>query len=268
MVYEIYMDSLFLVNFVMNLYLLMMVNRGVRRTATRLRLIGGALAGAFLYCISLILPYVPALLKLIIGTAAASVLMVKLVFRPVDLKACFRLTENLIGYSFLLGSVLLFFMRYVHGGTEKSMGIAALMGAGGLFYLLFTYRMENRQKEKKHFCKVTLICGEQKVSATALVDTGNGLREPVSGKPVSIVESEVLRQLWPEGMPQLYRAIPYHSVGCAHGILKGYEVPEMIVEADGVQSTLYQVYLGAGEQRIASGGGYEMILHPQLMGMD
>ncbi|MBE5867564.1 MAG: hypothetical protein E7293_01185 [Lachnospiraceae bacterium] len=266
MTYEIYIDSLFLVNFVMNFYLLMLMNRGVRRTATRRRLMGGALIGALFYCFSLILPYVPALLKLAMGTGIAGVCMVKWVFRPVDIKSCFKLTEILIGYSFLMGGALLFIMRYLQGITDLIPGAAAVVGAGGMLYLLFSYLMERRKREPHTFCKVTLVKDDLCVCITALVDTGNHLTEPISGKPVSVVAPQVMERLWPEGVPEFYRAVPYHSVGCAHGILKGYEIPEMKIEAEGVLSTLHHVYLGVGEHKISAGDNYEMILHPKLMG--
>lgn len=265
MYFELYMDTLFLLNFVMNLYLLMMVNITVRRTATRLRLIGGALTGAFIYCLGAVLPHVPPWLKLTAGTAFAGALMIKLTFHPVSLKAYMKLLEILMGYSFLMGGVLLFLMRYIKGLAEKTVGAAGILGIGGLIYLAVTYIAERRRKEKKEFCKVTLIQGEQKVTVEALIDTGNGLTEPVSGKPVSVVDQNVLKGLWPEGLPELYRAVPYHSVGCEHGILKGYLISEAVLETGGLQSRVQQIYLGAGENNISVAGGYGMILNPRLL---
>ena len=42
MQYEIYIDSLFLLDFAMNLYLLLLVNRNLNHTATWKRLLAGA----------------------------------------------------------------------------------------------------------------------------------------------------------------------------------------------------------------------------------
>ena len=49
MVYELYVDSLFLINFVMNLYLLILVDQSCMRTATRMRILLGACVGAVVY---------------------------------------------------------------------------------------------------------------------------------------------------------------------------------------------------------------------------
>ena len=44
--YELYVDSLFLLNFIMNLYLLILVDNSTLRTATAGRLAAGAAVGA------------------------------------------------------------------------------------------------------------------------------------------------------------------------------------------------------------------------------
>lgn len=265
MYYEIYMDALFLVNFVMNLYLLLLTDLAAGRTATRLRLAAGALLGAAVYCLCLIAVYVPPWLKMAGGTVLASALMVKITFRPVNMRSCMRLTESLAGYSFLMGGILLALMRYVEGFTDRTVGMAGIMGAGGIAYLAVTFLLERRRKEKQGFCRVTLVEGENSVEVDALIDTGNGLTEPISGKPVSVVGQSVLEKLWPQGLPEVYRAIPYHSVGCEHGIMKGYLAGKMIIENQGLQNTVCQVYLGVGENKISASGSYGMILNPQQL---
>ena len=61
MQYEIYIDSLFLLDFAMNLYLLLLVNRSLNHTATWKRLLAGAAFGGAGYCLMFFLPfsYVP-----------------------------------------------------------------------------------------------------------------------------------------------------------------------------------------------------------------
>lgn len=265
MYYEIYVDALFLVNFVMNLYLLLLTDFAAGRSASRLRLAAGALSGAAVYCLCLVAAYVPPWLKMTGGTVLASALMVKITFRPSGLRSCMRLTESLAGYSFLMGGILLALMRYVEGFTDRTVGTAGIMGAGGIAWLVVTFFLERRKKEKQDFCRVTLVEGENSVQVDALIDTGNGLTEPISGKPVSVVQQSVLEKLWPQGLPELYRAVPYHSVGCEHGIMKGYLAGQMVIERQGLKSTVCQVYLGAGENKIAASGSYGMLLNPRQL---
>lgn len=264
MYYEVYVDTLFLVNFVMNLYLLMLTNISARRTATRLRMILAAALGAMSYVIGLAVAFLPPVLELILQTAAASLLMIKIAFRPGTLSGYKKLLENLLAYSFLVGGVLYMLMRYIEGLANYSLGIAFVMGMGGLIFMLCSYLAERRQGREEP-CVVTLCHGQHKVKMNAILDTGNGLIEPISAKPVSVTSSKVLENLWPEGLPELYRAIPYHSVGRAGGIMKGYLVERMIVEQDGIPGCYEKVYVAVGEQAVSVKGKYEMILNPMVL---
>lgn len=264
MYYEIYVDTLFLVNFVMNLYLLMLTNIGVRRTATRLRMIGAAATGASVYVLGLTITFLPAFLCLILQTAVASMLMIKIAFKPSSLRGYQKLLETLLGYSFLVGGILYVLMHYLEGFADCSLGIAFVMGTGGIIYLFCSYLTE-RKKGNPGFCTVTLRNGQNQVTVKALLDTGNGLLEPISAKPVSVTDKEVLTRLWPEGLPELFRVVPYHTVGSTGGLMKGYLVEYMTVEQDGVPGCYENVYIAAGEQPVSVRREYEMILNPMVL---
>lgn len=265
MYYELYIDQLFLVNFVMNLYVLMQVNHTAKCTATRLRLIISASIGAIIYCLSFFIPLVPAWSKLVIGTGAVSVIMIAISFRPIGIKAYVKLIESLIGYSFLLGSVFLFLINRFEAWRNLIVSVWGIMGIGGLFFMGISYKRERSKKRKSEFCKVTLIRNATRITVIALIDTGNGLIEPISGRPVSITSQKIVDDLWQDELPIGFRAIPYHSVGCNKGIMKGYEVPEMIVEVEGVPLLFRNVYLGISEEAVASSESYGIILNPKLL---
>lgn len=264
MYYEVYVDTLFLVNFVMNLYLLMLTNRSVGRTATRLRIIGAAAVGAAIYVIGLLVAFLPPILELILQAGAAVMLMIKIAFRPQTLHGYRKLLENLLGFSFLVGGSIYMLMRHIEGMLEHSLGIAFVMGAGGMIFMLCSYLSE-RKKGGQELCRVTLFSGQTSVTINAILDTGNGLIEPISGKPVSVVNRDVLERLWPEGLPELYRVIPYHSIGKAGGLMNGYLIERMIVEHDGIPGCYEQVYVAVGEQSVSGKGKYEMILNPMVL---
>ncbi len=262
MYYELYIDSLFLVNFVMNLYLLLLVNRSAFCTATRLRLVLGAGVGAILY----LMPFLwsgAGGMKLVVGLVIGTVGMLFSTFRIRSLGAFFRLLEKLLLYSFLMGGILLFLIRRVPFLRSCMTGIFGLMGMGAMVYLLLS-RVQEQRREQEKFCFVTLICEEGSMRVAALIDSGNSLVEPISGKPVSIVEKSTLKGLWGRE-PELYRAIPYHSIGKNRGILRGYLLPELQIEVNGVVKTCKDVYVAVSEEAI-SGEEVRMILNPALLG--
>ncbi|MBR1852642.1 MAG: sigma-E processing peptidase SpoIIGA [Lachnospiraceae bacterium] len=260
MVYELYVDSLFLINFVMNLYLLILVDRSCMRTATRMRILVGAGAGAIVYVLAFLIPvsaWVKWPMMFVVGTGS----MLEITFRPRSLAAVWRLLRQLLRYSFLIGGLLLFLGSRMLWLQKRLTQISGLLGVCAVLFLLLGYLQErDRVKERAAVCQVKLFSEEACVCTTALVDSGNHLREPVSGKPVSVIGQEVFAALWAEE-PTLYRAIPYHSVGRNHGILQGYLLPELEVELDGMCKRVADVYVAVCEEEAVSG----MILHPEIL---
>lgn len=263
MVYELYVDSLFLVNLVMNLYLLILVNRSTLRTATRRGMVLGAAAGALIY----LLPFLtggPAWLKWLLALSVGAGLMIGIAFRPGTIRAFFVMLGKLFWYSFLMGGLLLFvgsampFLQYFSGGIWGALGL------GAIGFLLVGYVQETgRRRRRDASCRAVLINGKTKVCTTALLDSGNSLREPISGKPVSIIDAGLYRALW-KGERPLYRAVPFQSIGKARGILKGYLLPELELELDGVTKHIKNVYVAVCEEETRVG----MILNPAVLEED
>lgn len=279
MYYELYVDSLFLVNFVMNLYLLLLVNQSTYRTATRSQLILGAMAGAFCY----LLPFFcggPAWLRYLIGAAAGMTAMYFVTFRIRSLRAFLLVTRKLLMYSFLMGGCLLFLIQKVSVLRRFLTGIFGIMGAGAVIFLLLFYgKKREEQNREGSLCKVTLVSKGKAITVTALLDSGNSLVEPISKKPVSVVDSKVLASLW--DMPDLthdplslsrqnFRVIPYHSIGKKRGVLYGYLLEELQIEMDGLVKICRNVYVASSKEEISSkdDSGKEsvrMILNPALL---
>lgn len=107
---------------------------------------------------------------------------------------------------------------------------------------------------------VTVCFGGQDASFSALVDTGNRLRDPISGAPAIIVELEALKSILPcdifttlmtwdhdmaglaEAMGQTqwswrFRAVPYSSIGKKKGIMAAFR-PDRVTVEDGVGSVI------------------------------
>ena len=105
------------------------------------------------------------------------------------------------------------------------------------------------------------------MTVNALIDSGNSLTEPISGKPVSVVDGKVLRGIWKDE-PVGYRVIPYHSIGRKHGILQGYRLPELQLEIDGMVKCFHNIYVAVGTEEItdsAAADSVKMIINPLLL---
>lgn len=264
--YEVYIDSLFLLNFTMNLYLLMLVNKSLNRTATRMRLFAGAALGGTGYCLMFLMPF-GAVLKVVLAAILVNCGMVFLVFRACSVKAFVKTFETMLVYSFLMGGGFLLLLNHVKSFRKHMMSVAGILACGGIFLLVFSHWADGRREKKKGSCKVVLSgkCGSR-VTVQAIVDTGNCLKEPISGKPVSVLEKTVFDSLFgEEGPHEGFRAIPYRSVGCERGIMKGFLLPEMTIEQDGIKKVCSNVYVGVSERAVSSTASYRMLLHPELL---
>lgn len=265
--YELYVDSLFLVNFVMNLYLLLLVNRSTFRTATRGRLLLGAAAGGIWGLLPFLLPG-PVLVKGVLTAVTGTVGMLLITFPVKGLRMFLRLLERLLLYSFGMGGAMLFLIRSIPQLRHCLTGIFGLLGMGGVTFLFLRHFHEGRE-QKGSICQAELICGDDRIKVTALVDSGNSLVEPISGKPVCIVSGQVLDAL-SEGLPPGCRVIPYHSIGRRKGILQGYLLPELELELDGIRKLFSNVYIaaspeGISEQADAEAESVKMIINPMLL---
>lgn len=249
MVYELYLDSLFLVNFVMNLYLLELVNLRTLRTAPRRRVAAGAALGALAYMAPFFFPG-PGWLKLSLGFLAGTAGMIKFTFRARSFRAFFRVGEKLLWYSFLMGGGLLFVIGTVPALREKLLTVFGILGAGAVLFLALSW--QNERKNGRRFCRAVLVGKGARITVNALIDTGNSLTEPISGKPVSIIDRHVFEGLWREGEPEGYRAVPYHSIGKKRGILQGYLLPELLLEIDGMTKICRNVYVGVSEELLSA----------------
>lgn len=267
MYYELYVDSLFLVNFVMNLYLLLLTNRSLFYTATRTRVIFGAALGAGLYFLQFFCAG-PIWWRTLAGFLPGTVVMILVTFRVRHIYAFLEIAEKMVLYAVLMGGTMLLLAKKVKWIAMRIAGIGGILGIGALLYLLFGYLCERRRRVEK-LCRVTLNGKGSKLTVMALIDSGNSLVEPISGKPVCIVENGILAGLF-DMENSLYRAIPYRSIGKRRGILKGYLMPEIQIECNGVMKVCRDVYVAVCEEYISEArdeGGcrVKMILHPDLL---
>ncbi len=260
--YEIYIDSLLLLNFVMNLYCLELVNLILLRTATRTRVILGAALGAVMYLLPFLFPGA-GWIKTAVFFPLSVVIMILTTFRPIHIKAFFRVARMLLVVSFLLGGGLLCLLRLVPEGGIWMRGILGVMVPGALVFMEVSHMIQRRTQS--HLCKVEIIGKGARITVNALIDTGNSLVEPVSGKPVCILEKSIFEGLWRSGSPEGFRVIPYYSVGKKRGILYGYLVPEIRINNNGLMKSCKNIYVGIVEGEIARSGGYCMILNPMIL---
>lgn len=124
---------------------------------------------------------------------------------------------------------------------------------------------------------------------TALVDTGNRLRDPLTGEPVIVIEHSSLQPLLPhylqsaveqmaagdlsavtrllasEKWSARFRIIPFSSVGREHGLLVGFKADGIRISVDGHKAPVGPCILGICRGPLDPDGVYSALIHPELV---
>ncbi len=247
---EIYGEYFFLENWIANAIIIWLVARIWKKPLGRARLLAAAALSA-LYAFGIFSPkmallYHPAV-KLLFSWA-----MMRFTFGRTSLLAGAKLVLTFYGAGFLLGGAVAAFLYFTSTAGTVSSGAfyfdkltyASLLAAlGGSLCLLRALLgiFSQRRERNRLICPVKLQAGGRQKPLVGLVDTGNFLREPVTGLPVVVGQAEAVREFFPleEGAEKTFGreaegkkasdererqslyVIPYATVGTRAGAMLG-----------------------------------------------
>ncbi len=129
--------------------------------------------------------------------------------------------------------------------------------------MLIAHYQSRRRAQRIYM--VTITENSEHIELKALFDTGNSLTEPMSQKPVSIIEENETIKLWLAAQPERYRVIPFRSIGKEHGILEGTMVDELIIWKKDRQIVHKDVIVALYKGKLSKDGSYQMILNQGLL---
>lgn len=260
--YELYLDSLFFTDFIMNFYLLGLTNRIRGRSATRLRRFAGAAYGAGIYCMIFLLPSGWPVGKILAGLIVSGVGMAVITFQA---KAPVQIGKTLLvmaGAAFFLGGIYFFLRDRIPVFKEE--GVLKGVVLGGVAYGAGCFLLEKGKRKISPECSVILQGVTGNITVEALLDTGNSLTEPVSGRPVSILDEKMLLDVFDGQLPEYYRVVPFASIGKKKGLLKCFEIPKIWVTYQ-ENERVYEKVLVACSEEFAPKEGFRMLLNPRLI---
>lgn len=267
----IYLDVVFIENLVMNLSVILSEAILLNSLNKLIRKIGSALFATAYYILTLIFP------KLSGFQVFVGILIILIAFRPRNLKL-------------LIKQVFLFyFINFVFAGTSFALMCAfnkdkfsifngVVIGnfdvfkvflAGIIAIIMLTYFF---RKRSKHVFKDVVISISGKIKEIRLLlDTGNLLREPYTGKPVMIVEKSALKNVIDEELfndlekmlkggeiiPDGMFLIPYRSLGNSLGFLLGIKPDFVTLKKNGKK--FCNVVIGICNENISETKSYSGI---------
>lgn len=280
----IYVDTLFLLNTIIDYLLLLASAKIAGEILYRLRFFFGAIFGG-VYAVAIFLPGMQFLSAWPCRVSAA-VLMLLIAFS--GSRRLLRQTFIFFALSCAFGGGI--FLISQLGGTAITLGRGVfysymdikmvLLSAAGCYLLLtLVFKKWGRQtKSEGTLLDVSIQLFGKRCKLTAFSDTGNSLIDPISGKPVLVVDGGFLIDHFPtelqlstaelrdaaSAMGQINaawaearaRLLSYRSVGVEHGMLLAIRSDVVIVDGKEFPGML----LALSPTSVSDGGSYHALI--------
>jgi stage II sporulation protein GA (sporulation sigma-E factor processing peptidase) len=282
----IYIDTLFLLNALVDYLLLLAAARLAGEPLRRRRFALGAVLGG-MYAVAIFLPglsflahpacrIASAVLMLLVSYGGSRRLLRQGVLF-VALTCAFG--GGVVAIGLLGGTGLSLGHGVFYSALDLKMVLLSAAVCYGALTLVFQ-RIGRHSAASGELVSVRLHLGERSAALTALIDTGNTLTDPVSGRPVMVAEGESIAALFPKdhcprssdlsdpaaGLARLgtgawrtrFRLLPYRSVGVDRGLLLAVRTD--LLELDGQRQG--PVLVALSPTPVSDGGGYRALIGP------
>jgi stage II sporulation protein GA (sporulation sigma-E factor processing peptidase) len=278
---DVYGEALFIENFMVGYGIIRLTGIMCGRKPSKPRVAAGAVfCGLFAFILFI---NIPRTVEMISGILFA-VAVVYIVFDPAGLKSTFRLAAVFYMVSFLTGGTVIaviyasgcrgvvsngifYIGRRVYIFMAAGITTAVIMGGSMVKFL----RKSAIRSDETVWISIDVM--GKKINCRGKIDTANYLKEPLSGKPVSIIEKEVAELAWGEllknhMLDNRLRVIPYTSLGCSGGNIMALRCDNMVIEREKGRIYLRNVYVGLYEGSFLgdeSEESYSVLLQPELI---
>lgn len=292
----IYVDIIIVENLIMNYIILYATGLISKSRIYYLRIFFASSIGA-VYAISQYISklniYSNPLIKLIL-----SIIIVFIAFNPQNVK---KMCKQLVLFyltTFTFGGVATYLIDvlkpqniimkngiYVGTYVLKVIFIGAIMGT---IILIISFKFtKNKITKKDMMCKVKIKLNGKEIILNTMVDTGNMLKEPITGEPVVVVERTSLYNLMPkeilnntesilggdfekipeniknEYIPRL-KIIPFSSLGKQNGMLVGIKPEKVEVINEQLEENEKNAIIGIYNKSLTKRGEYNALIGIEL----
>lgn len=179
---------------------------------------------------------------------------------------------------FLLGGVLTCI-----SGTDCALS-EMILAAVSLMAVVYIVSGERGISRYRHYnseiYEVILYRNNNTFKGTGYYDSGNGVREPISGALVIVGNIKSMNSFLTEGekkyisiFPKLppnwdgetyIRGIPYNSLGNCKGLLPGIKIDSLVICNKHKNKTYNNVYVGVSLEELSIDERYDFILHREM----
>ena len=289
---SIYIDIILIENLIMNYIILYATAIISKNKVYHLRKILASLIGAIYVIIQYISKlniYSNIIIKIIL-----SIIIVIVAFKSQNFKSMFKQLILFYVTTFTFGGVATYLIyvikptniiikngMYVGTYILKVIFIGAIIGS---IILIIAFKMtKNKITKKDMICQIKIRLNKKEKTINAMVDTGNMLKEPITGNPVVVVEKSVLYDLMPkdilnniesilggdfekisedikkEYIPKL-KIIPFSSLGKQNGMLLGIKPEKIIIINEQIKEEREDAIIGIYSKSLTKRGEYNALI--------
>ena len=293
----IYIDIVLLENLIMNYIILYSTSIIAKVIPKQIRLILASAIGsvyALIAYLSVLQIYSTIILKFIL-----SIIIIYVAFNPKSIQT--MLKQLLLFYlaSFVFGGIaffLIYFLRpqdilikngvFVGTYPLKIVMLGAIVGFVIITAAIKIIRV--RISKKSLFCNVRIKLNNNEIDTKALIDTGNLLKDPITGTPVIVVERTLLYDVLPKNIlnnlddilggelkniPEeiketyisKFKVIPFSSLGKQNGMLLGIKADEIKIESEEESVIKDNVIIGIYDKSLTKRGEYRALVGMNLL---
>lgn len=247
---EIYGEYLFAENFLMGILILYLSSKIANLPTSKKRLIvGGMLCGVFSFIIFV------QNIGILLGILVKVLFSLLLAYVAFDRKI-FKGTILIYIVSAFMGgmTIIILYIIRIRGMTNNAvlyvgdityMNVVFGAVVSYIIIMAFSKIITAKQLKERIFTDITIEIEGHTVTHRALIDSGNFLKEPLSGKAVAIISKSAaakLKSMENIDFSKRYCLVPYNSIGMKNGILEGYRVDNAYVNNKALGSIIVAVY--------------------------
>lgn len=270
MYYQLYIDSFFVQEFVINLYVLLLCKVCFISTVRYRRIVLAAIIIATYQTGMLFVtfPKHPILFFVIfsIWNVTGAYLGVRMCFGKSKAIIYIRRINIYIILLFVIGGIFLGLLPRFELFRKSSVKGIFFIVAGAFIYISLKYFLLEKRKTL-YYGNAQILHKDIVLEGQYFMDSGNSLVESISQKPVLLTyEKWLFEKISKDEF--FSRPVVYKSVGKQKGILYAYCVDKLIIHGKNGAYTYEKVWVGVCREEMFSGRDYQIILPPFYGGWD
>jgi stage II sporulation protein GA (sporulation sigma-E factor processing peptidase) len=191
--------------------------------------------------------------------------------------------DNTPGAYTVMNGALLTFNRVGGSWLLWAMGVLLFLGRYGASYLKRGFLASYSN------IPVVIRIKNQSIPVKALIDTGNRLKDPLTHKPVMIIEYSLVKTILPFALQDIYdrgetpnfeqiiqhmgdgwwarrlRIVPFQSIETSNGLMLAFRPDIVYVKIEEKLIRVEDVVIGISKKNLTQSGNYRALLHAEML---